>query len=225
MENEPKEMPDLSVSADVAADPALESARLDDAAPAPGEKLETPSAVVNEAVAAEPVKAVPPPKAPAKKKAEGESWLETVKTIFYALLIAVVIRTFLFQPFNIPSASMENTLLIGDYLFVEKFAYGYSRYTFPFGGWPFGDALFRNRFAVQEDLTVDHLHAVAGEADHALDEILVVVRRCRVRHLEDDDVAACRVGTEQTAMEEIADRPAAERERVAAVAIGEFLDE
>jgi signal peptidase I len=62
-----------------------------------------------------------------------ETWLETVKTIVYALLIAFVIRTFLFQPFNIPSGSMENTLLIGDYLFVEKFADGYSRFSFPFG--------------------------------------------------------------------------------------------
>jgi signal peptidase I len=139
MENEPKEMPELSVSADAAADPVRESATLDDAAPAPGETLEAPSTAVNDAVAAEPVKAAPPPKAPAKKKAEGESWLETVKTIFYALLIAVVIRTFLFQPFNIPSASMENTLLVGDYLFVEKFAYGYSRNSFPFRGWPVGD--------------------------------------------------------------------------------------
>jgi signal peptidase I len=71
--------------------------------------------------------------APAKKAAEGESWIETVKTVVYALLIALVIRTVLFQPFNIPSSSMENTLLIGDYLFVEKFAYGYSRYSLPYG--------------------------------------------------------------------------------------------
>ena len=57
---------------------------------------------------------------PAAKK-EGESWIETVKTVVYALLIALVIRTFLFQPFNIPSSSMEATLLVGDYLLQPLF--------------------------------------------------------------------------------------------------------
>ena len=77
----------------------------------------------------------------AAKQQQGESWGELAKTVIYAGLIAIVIRTFLFQPFNIPSGSMENTLLIGDYLFVQKFSYGYSRYTFPFGGWPFGEKM------------------------------------------------------------------------------------
>jgi signal peptidase I len=76
------------------------------------------------------------------KSAKEESWLETVKTVVYALLIALVIRTFLFQPFNIPSSSMEDTLLVGDYLFVEKFAYGYSRYSFPFGLGPISGRIF-----------------------------------------------------------------------------------
>lgn len=57
--------------------------------------------------------------------------VEAIKTVVYALLIAVVIRTFLYQPFNIPSSSMEDTLLIGDYLFVSKFSYGYSKHSFP----------------------------------------------------------------------------------------------
>jgi signal peptidase I len=56
---------------------------------------------------------------------------ETVRVIVHALIIAVVIRTFLFQPFNIPSGSMIPTLLIGDYLFVSKYSYGYTHYSFP----------------------------------------------------------------------------------------------
>ncbi len=57
---------------------------------------------------------------------------ETVRTVVYAVLIAVVVRTFLYEPFNIPSGSMKPTLLVGDYLFVSKFAYGYSRHSLPF---------------------------------------------------------------------------------------------
>ncbi len=66
-----------------------------------------------------------------QKRKEG-GFAETVRVVIHALLIAVVIRTFLFQPFNIPSGSMMATLLIGDYLFVSKYTYGYSRYSFPF---------------------------------------------------------------------------------------------
>ena len=56
---------------------------------------------------------------------------ETVRVIFHALIIALVIRTFLFQPFNIPSGSMKATLLVGDYLFVSKYSYGYSHFSLP----------------------------------------------------------------------------------------------
>src|SRR3954471_16349378 len=56
---------------------------------------------------------------------------ETIRVIIHALLIALVIRTFLFQPFNIPSGSMKATLLVGDYLFVSKYSYGYSHYSLP----------------------------------------------------------------------------------------------
>ena len=66
-----------------------------------------------------------------QKRKEG-GFAETVRVVIHALLIAVVIRTFLFQPFNIPSGSMMATLLVGDYLFVSKYTYGYSHYSFPF---------------------------------------------------------------------------------------------
>ena len=58
--------------------------------------------------------------------------VENIKTIFYALLIALIIRSLLFQPFYIPSSSMEPNLLIGDRIFVSKYSYGYSRHSLPF---------------------------------------------------------------------------------------------
>jgi signal peptidase I len=67
--------------------------------------------------------------APAKKE---ESLGELILTVVYALLIALVIRTLAFEPFNIPSGSMTPTLLTGDYVFVSKFSYGYSAYSLPF---------------------------------------------------------------------------------------------
>ena len=65
-----------------------------------------------------------------KKKSDGSVW-ETVSVIVQALLLALVLRSFLFQPFNIPSGSMKPTLLVGDYIFVSKYSYGYSRHSFP----------------------------------------------------------------------------------------------
>ena len=57
---------------------------------------------------------------------------ENIKTLFYALIIAIVIRSLFIQPFYIPSSSMEPTLLVGDRLFVTKYSYGYSKHSFPF---------------------------------------------------------------------------------------------
>jgi signal peptidase I len=67
------------------------------------------------------------------KKSKDGGWFETIRTIVYALLIAFFVRTLAYQPFNIPSGSMIPTLLVGDYLFVSKFSYGYSRYALPLG--------------------------------------------------------------------------------------------
>jgi signal peptidase I len=68
--------------------------------------------------------------------------LENLKTLFIALILAVIIRSLLLQPFYIPSSSMENTLLIGDRLFVTKYSYGYSRHSFPFSPKIMNDRLF-----------------------------------------------------------------------------------
>jgi len=76
-----------------------------------------------------------------QKRKEG-GFAETVRVVIHALLIAVVIRTFLFQPFNIPSGSMMATLLVGDYLFVSKYTYGYSHYSFPFSPPVFSGRIF-----------------------------------------------------------------------------------
>ena len=73
-----------------------------------------------------------------------EGIVETIKTIVYALLIAGVFRTLFFQPFWIPSGSMKDTLLIGDFLFVNKMAYGYSQHSCPFSLCPYSGRIFGN---------------------------------------------------------------------------------
>ena len=77
-----------------------------------------------------------------QKKEDGIG--ELIKTVVYALLIAGVVRTIFFQPFWIPSGSMKNTLLIGDFMFVNKMAYGYSRHSCPFSMCPFSGRIFGN---------------------------------------------------------------------------------
>lgn len=104
----------------------------------------------------------------AKKKSGG--WLESLKTVVYAGLIAIGIRTVAFEPFNIPSGSMIPTLLVGDYLFVSKYSYGYSRYSLPFG-----PGLFEGRilgslpkrgdvavFKLPRDTSQDYIKRVIG---------------------------------------------------------------
>ena len=95
---------------------------------------------------------------------------ETIRVIIHALLIALVIRTFLFQPFNIPSGSMKATLLVGDYLFVSKYSYGYSHYSIPlslplFSGRIFGSEPSRGDivvFRLPKDDSTDYIKRVIG---------------------------------------------------------------
>jgi len=71
--------------------------------------------------------------------------IENIKTLFYALVIAIVIRSLIIQPFYIPSSSMEPNLLVGDRLFVTKYSYGYSKHSFPFS-----PPIFKGRFLFSE---------------------------------------------------------------------------
>ena len=95
---------------------------------------------------------------------------ETLTTLVYAIAIALAVRTFLFEPFNIPSGSMKPTLLVGDYLFVSKFAYGYSRYSFPLGLGPFSGRIFERLpergdvvvFKLPSDNKTDYIKRVVG---------------------------------------------------------------
>jgi signal peptidase I len=104
----------------------------------------------------------------AKRKEGGIA--ETVRVIFHALIIALIIRTFLFQPFNIPSGSMKETLLVGDYLFVSKYTYGYSRYSIPFSPPLFSGRIWAGNpergdivvFRLPRDDSTDYIKRVIG---------------------------------------------------------------
>jgi signal peptidase I len=104
-----------------------------------------------------------------RKKASG-GILDTIKTIVYAVLIALVVRTVAYEPFNIPSGSMVPTLLVGDYLFVSKFSYGYSRYSLPFGLPLFSGRIFFHSpergdvvvFKLPTDNSTDYIKRVIG---------------------------------------------------------------
>ena len=78
----------------------------------------------------------------ATKVEKKDGIMETVKTVFWALVIAGAFRTLFFQPFWIPSASMKDTLLVGDFLFVNKMAYGYAQVSCPFSMCPFPGRIF-----------------------------------------------------------------------------------
>ena len=109
----------------------------------------------------------------AKRASDG--WFENIKTLVFAALIAIGIRTVAYEPFNIPSGSMIPTLLVGDYLFVSKFSYGYSRYSLPFSpplfsGRIFGSVPTRGDVAVfklPRDNSTDYIKRIVGlPGDH-----------------------------------------------------------
>ena len=79
--------------------------------------------------------------------------IDNIKTIFYALIIALLIRSFLFQPFYIPSSSMEPTLLVGDRIFVSKYSYGFSKHSLPFSP-PFFEGRIIKKKPIRGDLVV-----------------------------------------------------------------------
>jgi len=96
--------------------------------------------------------------------------IENLKTIFYALIIAIIIRSLFIQPFYIPSSSMEPNLLVGDRLFVTKYSYGYSKHSFPFSPPIIKDRLFSNQpktgdvvvFKTPSDNRTDYIKRVIG---------------------------------------------------------------
>jgi signal peptidase I len=95
---------------------------------------------------------------------------DTVRVVIHALILALLVRIFLFQPFNIPSGSMIPTLLVGDYLFVSKYSYGYSRYSFPFGPNIFSGRIWAKEpergdvvvFKLPRDNDTDYIKRVIG---------------------------------------------------------------
>jgi signal peptidase I len=142
------------------------------------------------------------------KRKEG-GFAETTRVVIHALIIALVIRTFLFQPFNIPSGSMIPTLLVGDYLFVSKYSYGYTHYSLPFSpalfsGRVFGGTVHRGDvvvFRLPRDTSIDYIKRVIGlPGDHIqmIDGVLnlngVAVKRERVSdYVTDEDGVVQRV--------------------------------
>ena len=97
-------------------------------------------------------------------------FIENIKTLFYALVIAIIIRSLLIQPFYIPSSSMEPGLLVGDRLFVTKYSYGYSKHSFPFSPPIFKGRIISNKpkrgdivvFKTPEDNRTDYIKRVIG---------------------------------------------------------------
>ena len=104
-----------------------------------------------------------------QEQSAGGLW-EIGKIIIQALMLAMIVRIFFYQPFNIPSGSMKDTLLVGDYLFVSKLSYGYSRYSFPWGPNLFSGRILSSQpkrgdvavFKLPRDNSTDYIKRVIG---------------------------------------------------------------
>jgi signal peptidase I len=141
------------------------------------------------------------------KKTEG-GVAETIRVVLQGLLIALVIRILLFQPFSIPSGSMMPTLLIGDYLFVSQYSYGYSRYSLPFSPPLFSGRIFASPpergdvvvFRLPRDDSTHYIKRVIGfpgDRIRMIDGLLhingVPVKRERIGDFIDDENGGARV--------------------------------
>jgi signal peptidase I len=150
---------------------------------------------------------------------------EFFKTAIIAVLLALTIRTFLYEPFNIPSGSMMPTLEIGDYLFVSKPAYGYSKYSFPFGivnyeGREFGNLPQRGDVAVFKlptNTSIDYIKRIVGLPG---DKIQVINGRLHIngKMVERETIGLKRVdkgfGPEETMTEYIETLPGGAMHRI-----------
>lgn len=104
-----------------------------------------------------------------KSKPKAEYW-DTAKSLLIAVFLALVVRTFLFEPFHIPSGSMKSTLEIGDYIFVSKYSYGYSKYSFPLSPPLFDGRLLDNKpergdvivFRLPSDTSINYIKRLVG---------------------------------------------------------------
>lgn len=138
-----------------------------------------------------------------------EEWFEFLKTAAVAIVLALMIRTFFLEPFNIPSGSMKPTLEVGDYLFVYKPAYGFSRYSFPFGLAPIEERIWTRGhmpergdvivFKLPTNPSIDYIKrivALPGETVQVKGGILYINRRAvrrepvGLRRIEEEGIPA-----------------------------------